>query len=155
MFDPSGALVVGTGRNGKLYSLSGDPTTATLLMQASAQQVTGFARDAKGNVYLRDLESRKDLQAVAAARGRRHLHVARARCADGCRLGHAELARVGAGGRPRGRVHAIGQHRHAGRHVERLERAVRRRERRRNQEPERALSAMEGRAGRQTERARS
>ena len=51
MFDPSGALIVGTGRNGKLYSLSGEPTTATLLMQASAQQVTGFARDAKGNVY--------------------------------------------------------------------------------------------------------
>jgi hypothetical protein len=49
-FDSTGALVVGTGRNGKLYSLSGDPTTATLLMQASAQQVTGFARDAKGNV---------------------------------------------------------------------------------------------------------
>jgi sugar lactone lactonase YvrE len=50
-FDPQGALIVGTGRNGKLYSLSGEPTTATLLMQASAQQVTGFARDAKGNVY--------------------------------------------------------------------------------------------------------
>jgi sugar lactone lactonase YvrE len=48
--DSAGALVVGTGRNGKLYSLSGDPTTATLLMQASAQQVTGFARDAKGNI---------------------------------------------------------------------------------------------------------
>ena len=48
--DSAGALIVGTGRNGKLYSLSGDPTTATLLMQASAQQVTGFARDAKGNV---------------------------------------------------------------------------------------------------------
>ena len=49
-FDASGALIVGTGRNGKLYSLSGDPTTATLLMQAAAQQVTGFARDSKGNV---------------------------------------------------------------------------------------------------------
>ena len=49
-FDPSGSVIVGTGRNGKLYSLSGDPATATLLMQASAQQVTGFARDAKGNV---------------------------------------------------------------------------------------------------------
>ncbi|MEO5742814.1 MAG: SMP-30/gluconolactonase/LRE family protein [Vicinamibacterales bacterium] len=49
-FDSSGALIVGTGRNGKLYSLSGDPTTATLLMQAGAQQVTGFARDSKGNV---------------------------------------------------------------------------------------------------------
>ncbi len=51
MFDPGGTLVVGTGRNGKLYSLSGEPATATLLMQASAQQVTGFAKDAKGNVY--------------------------------------------------------------------------------------------------------
>jgi hypothetical protein len=51
MFDNQGAIVVGTGRNGKLYSLKGDPTTATLLMQASAQQVTGFARDAKNNVY--------------------------------------------------------------------------------------------------------
>ena len=48
--DSAGALIVGTGRNGKLYSLTGDPTTATLLMQASAQQVTGFARDAKGNI---------------------------------------------------------------------------------------------------------
>jgi hypothetical protein len=48
--DASGALIVGTGRNGKLYSLSGDPTTATLLMQASAQQVTGFARDSKGHI---------------------------------------------------------------------------------------------------------
>src|SRR5688572_16343856 len=49
-FDANGALIVGTGRNGKLYSLSGEPTTATLLMQAGAQQVTGFARDSKGNV---------------------------------------------------------------------------------------------------------
>ncbi len=49
-FDAKGAVIVGTGRNGKLYSLSGDPTTATLLMQAAAQQVTGFARDSKGNV---------------------------------------------------------------------------------------------------------
>ena len=48
--DSGGALIVGTGRSGKLYSLNGDPTTATLLMQASAQQVTGFARDAKGNI---------------------------------------------------------------------------------------------------------
>ena len=51
MFDTQGTLVVGTGRNGKLYSLGGDPISATLMMQASAQQVTGFARDTKGNVY--------------------------------------------------------------------------------------------------------
>ena len=51
MFDTQGALVVGTGRGGKLFSLSGEPATATLLMQASAQQVTGFARDGKGAIY--------------------------------------------------------------------------------------------------------
>ena len=51
MFDAQNNLVVGTGRGGKLFSLTGDPVTATLLMQASAQQVTGFARDAKGNIY--------------------------------------------------------------------------------------------------------
>ncbi|HKY20916.1 MAG TPA: SMP-30/gluconolactonase/LRE family protein [Vicinamibacterales bacterium] len=51
VFGAPGTLVVGTGRSGKLYSLSGNPTTATLLMQASAQQVTGFARDTKGNTY--------------------------------------------------------------------------------------------------------
>jgi sugar lactone lactonase YvrE len=51
MFDAHGNLVVGTGRSGKLYSLSGDPATATLLTQATAQQVTGFARDGKGNIY--------------------------------------------------------------------------------------------------------
>jgi sugar lactone lactonase YvrE len=51
MFDAQGALVVGTGRTGKLFSLSGDPASATLLMEAAAQQVTGFARDAKGNIY--------------------------------------------------------------------------------------------------------
>lgn len=49
-FDSNGALIVGTGRNGKLYSMTGEPATATLLMQASAQQVTGFARDSKGSV---------------------------------------------------------------------------------------------------------
>ena len=51
IFDSGGSLIVGTGRNGKLYGLAGDPTTATLMMQAAAQQVTGFARDRKGTVY--------------------------------------------------------------------------------------------------------
>lgn len=51
MFDTQGALIVGTGRGGKLFSLTGDPATATLLMQASAHQVTGFARDGKGSIY--------------------------------------------------------------------------------------------------------
>ena len=51
MFDAQSMLVIGTGRSGKLLSLSGDPATATLLMQASAQQVTGFTRDGQGSIY--------------------------------------------------------------------------------------------------------
>ncbi|HTL03108.1 MAG TPA: hypothetical protein VL243_12800 [Vicinamibacterales bacterium] len=51
MFDSQNNLLVGSGRGGKLFSLSGDPMTATLLMQAAAQQVTGFARDPKGTLY--------------------------------------------------------------------------------------------------------
>ena len=51
MFDAQNNLVVGTGRGGKLFSLTGDPVSATLLMQASAQQVTGFVRDGKGTIY--------------------------------------------------------------------------------------------------------
>jgi hypothetical protein len=51
MFDQAGALIVGTGRNGKIYSVNGEPATATLVVQAAAQQVTGFARDAKGSLY--------------------------------------------------------------------------------------------------------
>ncbi len=51
LLDFQGALLVGTGRNGKLFTLSGEPAAATLLMQASAQQVTGFARDESGRTY--------------------------------------------------------------------------------------------------------
>ncbi len=50
-FDAQNNLVVGTGRGGKLYTLSGEPAAATLLAEASAQQVTGFARDDSGLYY--------------------------------------------------------------------------------------------------------
>jgi len=50
-FDPSGSLVIGTGNKGKVYRLEGEPLRATLLARASAQQVTGFYRDARGRLY--------------------------------------------------------------------------------------------------------
>jgi hypothetical protein len=50
-FDPSGALIVGTGPKGKLYRLDGDPVRPTLLARASAQQVTTFYRDPRGRLY--------------------------------------------------------------------------------------------------------
>jgi hypothetical protein len=50
-FDPDGSLLLGTGRSGKLFRLNGDPITPTLLMRASGQQITGFARDTQGTTY--------------------------------------------------------------------------------------------------------
>ena len=51
MFDNQGAIVSAPGETVSSTAFEAIPTTATLLMQASAQQVTGFARDAKNNVY--------------------------------------------------------------------------------------------------------
>ncbi len=90
-------IVVGTGRNGKLFSLSGrsdDGDAADAGIGAAGDR---FCARRKGQCLLRHIEPRKNLQAVAATRRRRHLHVAGPRCADRCRLGHAELARIGAG----------------------------------------------------------
>ncbi len=50
-FDPSGALIVGTGNKGKIYRLEGNPLRATLVARAPAQQVTAFHRDASGRLY--------------------------------------------------------------------------------------------------------
>ncbi len=50
-FDRDGALLIGTGRGGKIYRLSGAPLAPTLLAQADAQQITAFLRDAKGVHY--------------------------------------------------------------------------------------------------------
>jgi len=50
-FDRAGALVIGTGGNGKIYRLDGDPPRPTLVARASAQQVTAFHKDAGGRLY--------------------------------------------------------------------------------------------------------
>ena len=50
-FDETGAVVIGTGGKGKIYRLEGEPLRPTLLARASAQQVTGFYRDARGRTY--------------------------------------------------------------------------------------------------------
>ena len=50
-FDEHGAVVIGTGGKGKIYRLEGEPLRPTLLARASAQQVTGFYKDARGRLY--------------------------------------------------------------------------------------------------------
>ena len=50
-FDRTGSLIIGTGNKGKLYRLDGDPLKPTLLARASAQQVTSFFRDPRGQLF--------------------------------------------------------------------------------------------------------
>lgn len=50
-FDATGAPIIATGNKGKLYRLEGDPLRPTLLTRAGAQQVTTFARNARGQVF--------------------------------------------------------------------------------------------------------
>ena len=50
-FEMDGSLLIGTGRGGKIYRLTGDPLAATLVAQADAGQVTAFLRDAQGRNY--------------------------------------------------------------------------------------------------------
>jgi hypothetical protein len=48
--EPGGSLLVGTGTEGKLFRISGDPARATLLARASARQVTALLREASGRI---------------------------------------------------------------------------------------------------------
>src|SRR4029079_11857320 len=50
-FDRTGAPIIATGNKGKLYRLEGDPLRPTLLTRASAQQVTAFYTDPRGQLY--------------------------------------------------------------------------------------------------------
>jgi hypothetical protein len=50
LVEATGSLLVGTGKEGKIFRLSGDPARATLLARASARQVTSLVRDSGGRV---------------------------------------------------------------------------------------------------------
>ena len=50
LVEPGGSLLVGTGTEGKLFRISGDPARATLLARASARQVTALLREASGRI---------------------------------------------------------------------------------------------------------
>jgi hypothetical protein len=70
-FDDQGRLIVGTGGKGKIYRLEGNPLEPTLLTSASAQQVTAFHRDPKGQLYFATANPGKlfRLSSERAARG--------------------------------------------------------------------------------------
>ena len=50
LIEKDGSLLVGTGTEGKLFRISGDPARATLVARASARQVTALLRDGTGRI---------------------------------------------------------------------------------------------------------
>ncbi len=50
IIERDGALIVGTGKEGKLFRVAGDPARATLLSRVSARQVTALLRDSAGRI---------------------------------------------------------------------------------------------------------
>ena len=50
VIEPSGSLLVGTGTEGKIFRVSGDPARTTLLARATARQVTALLREPSGRI---------------------------------------------------------------------------------------------------------
>ena len=48
--EPDGSLLVGTGTEGKIFRVAGEPARATLLARAGARQVTALVREASGRI---------------------------------------------------------------------------------------------------------
>jgi sugar lactone lactonase YvrE len=48
--EPDGSLLVGTGTEGKIFRVAGDPARVTLLARASARQVTALIREPSGRI---------------------------------------------------------------------------------------------------------
>jgi sugar lactone lactonase YvrE len=50
LIESDGSLLVGTGTEGKIFRVSGDPALATLLARAAARQVTALLREGSGRI---------------------------------------------------------------------------------------------------------
>jgi hypothetical protein len=50
IIEPGGSLLVGTGTEGKIFRVAGEPARATLLARAGARQVTALLRDSSGRI---------------------------------------------------------------------------------------------------------
>ena len=50
LIEPNGSLLVGTGTEGKIFRIAGEPARATLLARAGARQVTSLLREAGGRI---------------------------------------------------------------------------------------------------------
>jgi hypothetical protein len=52
LVEPNGGILVGTGTEGKIFRVSGEPARATLLARAAARQVTSLLREPSGRVIV-------------------------------------------------------------------------------------------------------
>ncbi len=50
LIENGGSLLVGTGKEGKIFRLSGDPARATLLTRVAAREVTSLLRESSGRI---------------------------------------------------------------------------------------------------------
>ncbi|HTI36929.1 MAG TPA: hypothetical protein VL484_05150 [Vicinamibacterales bacterium] len=50
LVEGDGSLLVGTGKEGKLFRIAGEPARATLIARAAARQITSLVRDGSGRV---------------------------------------------------------------------------------------------------------
>ncbi len=71
ILEPGGSLLVGTGTEGKIFRITGDPAHSTLLARAAARQVTALVRQPSGRIVAATSNPGKliALGAGAASRG--------------------------------------------------------------------------------------
>ena len=119
LIEPGGSLLVGTGTDGKIFRITGDPARATLVTRAAARQVTALLRESSGPDHRRHQQPRKARRPRRRCRQARHLRVRRSRRRHDGELGCHSMAR-GRAARSGPDLHAQRQHRHAGRNVEQL-----------------------------------
>src|SRR6185437_13754941 len=67
LVEQDGSLLVGTGKEGKLFRISGEPARATLIARAAARQITSLVRDGSGRVVAATSNPGK-LVAIASTR---------------------------------------------------------------------------------------
>ena len=67
LVEKDGSLLVGTGKEGKLFRISGEPARATLIARAAARQITSLLRDGSGHIVAATSNPGK-LVAIASTR---------------------------------------------------------------------------------------
>ena len=123
LIEPAGSLLVGTGTDGKIFRISGDPARATLVARAAARQVTALLRESSGRIIGATSNPGK-LVALGADVAKRGTYESDVR--DAGTTASWGVIRWRAAGTPGSGSdhHAQRQHRHAGRNVERAGRRL-------------------------------